>query len=895
MEVYSFEKIVYENIYPNIDWVIYKNERGVKYDFVVKPNGDPNQIQFKAKWVEKMSIDASGNLILENRLGKVQENKPISFQNEKQVETFFVLKENLLTFKLGDYNKNETIIIDPDLVWGSYYGGASSDAVFDIATDSQGNVYFCGSTLSTTGIAQGGFLNNSPVSGGFGAAFLVKFNADGQRIWGTYYGGTSYTGAFSCKIDSQDNIIIAGTTDCSTGISFNGYQNQYGGGGGLFDGDGFIVKFNPAGERIWATYFGGLEGDSGTGMDVDSQDNIYLTGWAKSFTGIALNGHQNNLNPIINLMNPQEPRDAYLAKFSSSGALLWSSYFGGSGPDEARSVNCANNGDVFIAGRTNSLDFPTLNPYQSSSGNPSTVFKRDGYLVKFSASGSLLWSTYFGGSETDEIWGCSSDNLGNVFICGRTNSSNNIFFNGFRNGNGGSFLAKFNSSGTRLWGTYYTLGDVESNGEWGFACATDTENNVYLAGRTGNSTNIASQGFQNTYGGGAIDGYIVKFNPAGGRVWGSYYGGAFQDGIRGMHVDVANQIYVGGSTASSNNIFFQGFQSTVQNETGFIAKIGCPNPQLLSLPEEICANESISIVSFPVGGSLQLIGLGSLVNNTYTAPNAIQNTSVILQYTTLANSSCPSTSNSFTINVLPNVIASVNVTSNNLVICQDESAAFEANVQNAGSSPEVQWFLNNQLILEDSLTFISNTLSNNDIIKCVVISSNVCATPNEVQSNPINITVNPLPAVSVVFTDLNGGVLVSSTGFNSYQWFLNDQPISGANESTYIPTANGNYSVTVTNEFGCESSAGALLTILSLNGVVMESMSIYPNPNNGSFTIQHDLTSPKITVYSLDGKVVFEGELMNKMTTMNLDLMAGTYLVELEENGLRGVKRIVLK
>jgi len=218
-----------------------------------------------------------------------------------------------------------------------------------------------------------------------------------------------------------------------------------------------------------------------------------------------------------------------------------------------------------------------------------------------------------------------------------------------------------------------------------------------------------------------------------------------------------------------------------------------------------------------------------------------------------------------------------------------------ADIQNAGSSPTIQWFLNNQLILQDSLTFISNTLSDNDIIQCVITSSNVCATPNEVQSNPINITVNPLPAVSVVFTNLSGGVLVSNTGFNSYQWFLNDQPISVANESTYIPTANGNYSVTVTNEFGCESSAGTLVAPLSLNEVVMKSMSIYPNPNNGSFTIQHDLTSPKITVYSLDGKVVFEGELMNKMTTMNLDLMAGTYLVELEENGLRGLKRIVIE
>jgi len=148
-----------------------------------------------------------------------------------------------------------------------------------------------------------------------------------------------------------------------------------------------------------------------------------------------------------------------------------------------------------------------------------------------------------------------------------------------------------------------------------------------MAGRTEFAANIAFQGFQNIYGGG-IDGYIVKFNVAGGRIWSSYYGGSVNDGIRGIHVDNADQVYVAGGTSSSNNIFFQGFQSSLQNGEGFVAKIGCPNPQLISLPSEICANANLSLIPCLVGGSLQLIGQGVLSGNSYTAPNATMNTNV---------------------------------------------------------------------------------------------------------------------------------------------------------------------------------------------------------------------------------------------------------------------------
>lgn len=871
LHVHRYDKIVFEEIYPNIDWVIYVNEKGIKYDFIVKPTGNPDLIKFRGKWIEKMYLDASGNLHLENRLGEILEQQPVSFQKGSNIATKFVLANDILSFKLADYQQSDAIVIDPQIIWGSYYGGESSDQINAVSTDNQGNVYFCGGTSSFTGIASGGFSNTNPISGGFQAAFLVKFNAAGQRIWATYYGGDSYTGAFSCKIDSDQNVIIAGTTDCVSGISFNGFQNIYGGGVGFFDGDAFIAKFDSLGNRIWATYFGGFDGDAGTGMDIDNANNILIVGFTKSATGISLNGYQNSLQTSLT----QDAKDGFLAKFTSSGALLWSTYFGGNEFDEIWSVSCGPSNEVFVAGRTSSVNFPTLNAHQNSIGNPTSNITNDAFVAKFSSAGSLVWSSFFGGSSMDEAWGCSADNLGNVFICGRTESNNAVFFNGFLNGTGGSFLAKFSPNGVRLWGTYLGQGNVGGNAEWGFSCATDALNNVYMVGRTDDPT-IGFQGFQNTMQNTNVtssDGYIAKFSPTGARIWVSYYGGQFVDGLRGCHVDQSNQLYVVGSTNSSNNIFFQGFQSTGQFDEGYIAKIGCPSPQLINLPTQICASSSLQLVPFPSGGNIQLLGQGQLLANQYTAPNVLQNTVVNFQYTINSTSFCPSATSVFSLTILPNITPSLSITASDIDFCDNEQVDFTANIQNAGNMPEIQWFVNNNLVSEDQSLFTSTTLNNNDIIQCVVTSNYICASPITIQSNSITVSVQPNPIVSIIYNTINGGLLIVDSGFDSYQWLFNGAIITNATSSTYAPVLNGNYSIIVANEFGCEGSDTVILSTLSLDEVLATTF-IYPNPNNGVFTIQKSTSEAvKCSIIDSSGQQVATFE-----TNENLEQFDFSYL-----------------
>jgi hypothetical protein len=152
----------------------------------------------------------------------------------------------------------------------------------------------------------------------------------------------------------------------------------------------------------------------------------------------------------------------------------------------------------------------------------------DAFLVKYNSSGVRLWGTYCGGINDEYGYSCSADYLGNVYLAGETRSSSNIASGGHQNTYGGlrdAFLVKFNSTGVRQWGTYYGGPNIDL----GFICSVDAANNVYLSGETQSTVSIAFGGYQNTFGGGTNDDFLVKFNSSGVRQWGTYYGGAGMD------------------------------------------------------------------------------------------------------------------------------------------------------------------------------------------------------------------------------------------------------------------------------------------------------------------------------------------------------------------------------
>ena len=408
LDVHRFSKLTYHNVYPNIDWVIYSTTEGLKYDFIVHPGGNPAAIKMKFVHQEDLKINPDGSFTCSNRMGQIREKAPVSFQGSQKISSRFVLEDDIIAFELGAYDKKASLRIDPTVEWATYYGSTEEEHTYGAETDALGNVYITGHSSSSLQIASGGYQNN--YGGGVADAFLVKFNSVGVRQWATYYGGDATDVSYSCAIDLFGNVYMGGATNSATNIAFNGHQNNPTG------ADAFLVKFNSAGVRQWATYYGGNGGNAIRSCAVDGDGNIYATGETNSSNNIAFNGHQNTLtaNGI----------DAFLVKFNTDGQRLWATYYGGDGVELGNACVVDLSGNVYLAGTTGVAGFggSTFNIASSGHQNSLGGGYGDAFLVKFNPDGLRLWATYYGGSGYDEGHACSIDPSGNVYLAGRTTS-----------------------------------------------------------------------------------------------------------------------------------------------------------------------------------------------------------------------------------------------------------------------------------------------------------------------------------------------------------------------------------------------------------------------------------------------------------------------------------------
>ncbi len=557
--VHTYERLVYENVYPGIDWVIYSRNQHLEHDFIVHPGANPSLIKLKVTDA-KANIVTGGRLVMTTELGEVKEAAPVSYCDGEKVSTAFRrAADGNISFAIETWNKSKDLKIDPSVTWATYYGGNNWDIGYSCTSDLQGNVYMSGYTESSSNIASGGFQN---VYGRNDDAFLVKFGSNGSRLWATYYGGSGSEYGYSCALDTSGNVYLAGRTSSTTGIASGGFQNIYGGG----YNDAFLVKFSSSGVRLWATYYGGDNDDNGFSCVIDVLGNVYISGCTGSLSNIAFNGFQSIPGSNAGLY------DAFLVKFSSSGVRLWATYYGGGDSDFGFACIVDTMGNIYLAGKTSSINNIASGGFQNTNGG------EDAFLAKFNSSGIRLWATYYGGSSSEWGYSCAADMSGNVYLSGYTSSTSGIASGGFQNtlGGGGidAFLVKFDSNGGRLWATYYGGNDIDDSR----SCAVDGYGNVYLVGRTFSTTGIAAGGVQNIYKGGQ-DAFVVKFNSNGGRVWGTYYGGNGEDDGYFCSSDPLGNVYFSGTTSSTSNIASSGFQNTYGGSAydAYLVKISDPN------------------------------------------------------------------------------------------------------------------------------------------------------------------------------------------------------------------------------------------------------------------------------------------------------------------------------
>ncbi|MBA3648001.1 MAG: SBBP repeat-containing protein [Chitinophagales bacterium] len=229
--------------------------------------------------------------------------------------------------------------------------------------------------------------------------------------------------------------------------------------------------------------------------------------------------------------------------------LQWAQYAGGINSDYIEEIAVDHHGNIIISGATNSKGIATNGAYQSvkSLGN-------DFFISKYRSNGTLVWCTYYGGNDSDYPFTMTLDKDDNIYIGGETKSTDVSSTNAYQTtiaGNFDALLVKFDSSGNRMWATYFG-GDGK---EQLLCCATDDLGNIFIGGLTISSINISTPGsFQPIYGGGEGDAFLAKFNSAGAIQWATYYGGTLDDRFHGMDIDDAGNVIVSGTTSSKNGI-----------------------------------------------------------------------------------------------------------------------------------------------------------------------------------------------------------------------------------------------------------------------------------------------------------------------------------------------------
>ncbi|MBL8228160.1 MAG: SBBP repeat-containing protein [Bryobacterales bacterium] len=547
----QYARVRYRDVYDGIDVVYYGNQQRLEYDFVVKPNADPDAIRIRWEGIDDVRIASNGDLVLVLPEGELRQLRPQIYQESggKRVPVegaYRLLAGKRVAFTLARYDHRKPLIIDPVMAYANYLGGSGIDAAHAIAVDAAGNAYVAGGTESanfrrqqTTAAYQNAI--RPPITTQYGNeqfdGFVVKINPEGTAIlYATYLGGTDYDWINGIAVDSSGNAYVCGETFSSGGpndrfpAAGNGAISAIVG-----DLDAFVAKLNPAGTAlVYSTYLGTNRLDEAYSLAV-SGNSVFVTGrWA----AVPVQGQT------------VEVGDAFIARYGTgtSAAREAISTFGGAGNEIGFDIAADSLGNLFVTGRTGSAGLQTN----------STLFRgvHDAFLARFNTSLQMQSFTYLGGSGEDDGISVAVGPGGEAFVTGETNSSGLGDTTYGRNGTSGdAFVARFSPSGMLTHFGYFG----GSRNDFGDGIAVDPSGTAYVAGFSESSDFPVSPFAAQRQNGGQNDVFVIRVAPQAGSIpfnllFSTYFGGFAEEGAGDIAVSPAGEVFVAGSaTAGPNN------------------------------------------------------------------------------------------------------------------------------------------------------------------------------------------------------------------------------------------------------------------------------------------------------------------------------------------------------
>jgi hypothetical protein len=495
----NYARVRYEGLYPGVDLIFHGGQSRLEYDLVVSPGADPSAIRLAFEGADRLEIDEQGDLVIHVEGERVRQYKPLIYQEvhgtRVQIEGGYVLRDDQrVTFEIASYDRNEPLIIDPVIVYATYVGGSDADWGSGIAVDAAGNAYITGSTLSRP------FPGASDPMDATQSTYVLKLNAAGSNL---VYSTFLLAGLPTARQDDGEGIAVD--------VAGNAYVT------GFWFPHAFVVKLDPTGSSFLYPV---------AGVDVANGPGLPVVPPVISPAGVVILG-----TPGGHITN----------RFTRANAIAIDA-----------------SGNAYVTGQTTDPDFLTFsglppNPIQPG-GYAGGV--NDAFVTKIDPSGSIVYSTFLGGTSGEFGTGIAVDGFENAYVTGRTISSDypttgGAFQELYNGGSSDVFVTKLDAAGSAIVYSTFLGGDGEDAGA---DLAVNSAGNAYVTGSAGVEVSFpfpTTAGAFQTSRGGAVDAFASKLNVAGsGLIYSTFLGGSNLDKAFGIAVDPVGSAYVSGFSTS---------------------------------------------------------------------------------------------------------------------------------------------------------------------------------------------------------------------------------------------------------------------------------------------------------------------------------------------------------
>jgi gliding motility-associated-like protein len=877
----GYNKIIYREVYPNID-LVYKSVDGhLKYEFIVHPGGNVSDIQFTYSGADKVEIE-EGALNVTNDFGPFKENAPISFYQggSEKISSQFSVSDTQIGFELEDYDQTKTVIIDPTVTWSTYFdNGGNSDFHCNGAYDSAENMYLAYASYSsfwpTINAGVGQYYDAT--KDGISDLVLLRFNTNLTLQWVTYYGGDegdylNGTGGDYGKtldVDDNDGIYLGGYANGnptifptqSSGVGGAWYQDD----SNLKAGDNaFLIKFNQNGVRQWGTLFQHTNASgSGAGIRINglkcNGTQVYFTGQTYQFSGfdiplVSLGGAYNNSTFVGN-------QDVFLGRFNSDCVLEWSTYFNSgngaaAGYQQGSDLTFDSSGNLILVGQisNDAASVFTINPGGGAYYNTSISGGIDHIIAKFNTSLQPTWSTIIGGTDLDRVSEVSTDPSGNILIASRiarvgmptANPGGGAFyFPTLQSPTSDGFIMKFTPGGVYTWGTYVG-GTTIDNSITGIA--SDNNGNIYAIGFTQNTdfpTQFLAGSYNQAANAGSNDLVLMRFSSGSVLEWSTYYGGTGSDNCYGRKIEpstIANSCgykqFFSSNSASTNfpttnpggGAFFESvLTNTSSNAILLIEDIGgstASPPTSISGTSTICSGSSTTLTQ--VGGTLgtgdnyewystscggTAVGSGSSIN--------VSPTSTTDYYVRVEGPCGITTCATVTVTVNSNSVTAGSISASANPICPGDNTTLTVNGGTLGTGANWEWYTGscggtavgsgNSIIVNPSTATTyyirAEGTCNNTSCQSITINMNSLSTdPTSIMAAPATICDGSSTTLTV-----NGGSLGTAANWEWYSTSCGGTAVGSGTSINVSPTTTTTYFVRA--EGTCNNSNCTSVTV----------------------------------------------------------------------------------